>query len=217
MGSHELLSLVRTASRSPLGLVGLIVIAATVLALFLGKRADKSSRTALFAVLLLGMASWAGAIVGVIPSPPAVDGLRMADGSIVITIDRENDHHAGLPAKLFDGSRTNHMIRNPARGGLWSPAGSPPYNISWVVRPLRPGRYELSVRYASEVSRPTEVGLDDQTLFTGLAHATGSALQPKWFAEGTVELHKGANHLWFHGMEPPPNIDALRLTSVAAR
>ena len=217
MGWHELLTLVRTASRSPLGLVGLIVIAATVLALFLGKRADKSSRTALLAVLLLGMASWAGAIVGVIPSPPAFDGVRMKDGSIVITIDRENDHHGGLPGKLFDGSRTNHMIRNPARGGLWSPAGSPPYNLGWVVRPLRPGRYDLRVLYASEVSRPTEIGLDDQPPFTGLAHTTGNALKPQWFAEGTVELHEGANHLWFHAMEPPPNIDALRLTSVVTR
>lgn len=217
MGLHELLTLVRTASKSPLGLVALIVIAATVLALFLGKRADQSSRTALLAVLLLGMASWAGALVRVIPSPPSVDGIRMADGSIVITIDRKNDHHAGLPGLLFDGSRTNHMIRNPARGGLWSPAGSPPYNVGWVVRPLRAGRYELEVRYASEVSRPTEVGLDDQTLFTGLARTTGNALNPQWFAEGTVELHEGANHLWLHAMEPPPNIDALRLTSVATR
>lgn len=129
----------------------------------------------------------------------------------VILIDRTSDYPGGSPGGVFDTNRTNHMIRSPARGYMWIPAGSPPYRVSWFIQPPQAGRYELQVRYAAEKSSPGEVRHDDKTLFLALAKTTGNRLKPAWFTEGTIELHEGANRLGFYSEKPLPNIDAVRL------
>lgn len=167
----------RSALRSPLGLLGLAVVAVSLLS-FLFFRTGSATE----------------------PEPG------------VILIDRTSDYPGGSPGGVFDTNRTNHMIRNPAQGYMWIPAGgAPPYRVGWFVRPPRAGRYELHVRYASDKSRPGEVRHDDKTVFTALAQTTGDRMKPAWFKEGTIELHEGGNRLGFHSEKPLPNIDAVRL------
>lgn len=209
MSAMEILDLLRTASQSALGLLGLLVAGLAILAFF--SRRDER-KTALVA-FLLGAASFSAAAIRALPLD---DGVTQTGGSVVIDIDRTNDYHHGIPGNLFVDAR--HMIRDSGRGGMWSSAGGVhPYYVIWRIQPPHAGRYELRVRYAAEESRPMEVRLDDRTLFTGLARTTRSWLEPEWFLEGTVELHEGANSLSFFSLKRPPNIDAVRLTYKASR
>lgn len=192
--------------------IGLLIIAAALFALLLYDRNDKKQRLAAFAALLLGAALVVAAIPGLLPEASAAAKVSEIDGRTVLTIDRSNDYAGGLPGNLFDAGRTRHMIRNSMRGFMWCPAGgAPPFSIGWAFKPPRAGRYELRVRYASEESRPGEIRLEDQVVFTGLAQTTASRLKPEWFTEGTIELREGFNHLTFYSERPLPNIDSLQL------
>jgi hypothetical protein len=203
MGPSELSDLLRAGSQSWLGSAGLMVLGASALVFLFADRDDKKLRRTVIAVCLGGVASVVAATLDARPLP-------MQTGN-VLTIDQSNDYHWGAPGRLFDSPATTHMIRNRERGNMWANAGSSPYGVGWVVRLPKAGRYELRVRYASKTSRPTEIQLDSKTVFTGLAHTTESSTRPAWFAEGTLELHAGDNHLRFFRADPPPNIDAIQL------
>lgn len=172
-------------------------------------REDRKVRHAILTMLLIGVSSFA--VSKALPRRPMGDGAGPAKGPIVITIDRTNDYAGGLPGGVFDSGRTNHMIRNWMRGGVWSSAGNPPYNIGWSVNTPRGGFYEIRVRYAAQKSRPMEILLNDQKVMTALAHTTPNRFKPEWFREGSVELRAGYNSLCFHTQETPPNIDAVQL------
>jgi hypothetical protein len=207
----------RSAARDFRGLLGLVTIAVVVLALLWVDRKDRNKIVALRVVLIAGLLAVGMALWSVLPISQASASVDREKGWFVIAIDRSNDYPYGVPGGTFDGANTNHMMRLPKAAGMWSVAGNGPYNVGWVVRPPRPGRYALSVKYATEGRYAAEVRLEGQPLFPALAQISGDELKPKWFEEGIVELHAGANHLSFHSDSALPNIDALRLTQIPAR
>jgi hypothetical protein len=176
---------------------------------------NRALRLAVLTALLIGVSSLA--VSKMLPGWRIGGQGRPAQGPAVITIDRTNDYEGGLPGGVFDSGRTNHMIRNSMRGGMWSPASNAPFNVGWSVNAPQSGRYAIRVRYAAVTSRPMEVFLNDQKVMTALARTTPSRLQPEWFREGTVELRAGHNSLCFHSDQPPPNIDAVKLIKLDER
>jgi hypothetical protein len=208
MGPTDLSDLLRAGSQSWLGSASLMLLGASALVFLFADRDDRKLRRAIAAICLAGALSFVAATLDARPLP--------VQSWSVLTIDRSNDYHWGSPGNLFDSDATRHMMRNPAAANMWSNAGSSPYGVGWVVRLPEPGRYELRVRYAATVSRPTEVQLDGATRFIALARTTGSSTKPAWFTEGTIELHAGNNHLRLFRMAPPPNIDAIQLRKLDA-
>ena len=214
MTAPDLVELLRTASRAPLGLIGLITISVAVLARLRTGRREGSQASALWILLALGVAAFGGAVSKAVPRSPVSEGVSVENGKVIIRIDRSTDYSNGLPSGVFDPDRTNHMMRQSAAGWMWTMAGSTFYNVGWVIHPPRAGRYALSVRYAAKESCTAEVRMGEETLFPGLAKTTGDDLKPAWFEEGIVDLKAGDNHLWFHSERGLPNIDALRLTEL---
>ena len=193
-------------------MMGALAVAACALWLRRSSPDDPDGRKGAVAALLLG----AGAMVlGAWRSlpPPPLDA--PSSGPVEITIDRGDDYRGGLPGGVFLQQHTRHMMRNPARGYMWSPNGSTIWEVGWIVRAPRAGRYELWVRYAADSSRPGEIWVNDRMAGVGLARTTAQPVRPEWFREGSVELHVGANQLWFSSPRPLPHIDSLRLVQPA--
>jgi hypothetical protein len=203
MGPTDLL---HAASQSFLGSASLFILGTSALVFLFADREDRKLRRTIVAIFLGGVVSFAAATLDARPLP-----LQTGD---ILTIDQSNDYHWGAPGKLFDSAATSHMMRNLTAANMWTASGSSPYSVGWIVRLPQAGRYELRVRYAAKMSRPTEIQLDDKTLFTGLAHATGSSKEPAWFTEGIIELHAGDNHLGFFRADMPPNIDSIQLRKI---
>ena len=193
--------------------LGSLAVIASILWLRRSSPDDPDGRKGVVVALAIGLAAIGGGAWRSLPEPPPPS--PPAEGPVVITIDRDDDFRNGLAGGVYLAQHTAHMMRNPMRGFLWTPNGSTVWEVGWIVRAPRAGRYELSVRYATDRSKPGEIWVNDRMVATGLAHTTGQPFQPKWFREGTVELREGPNQLWFHSLRPLPNIDSLRLVELA--
>ena len=193
--------------------LGTLAVAASALWLRRSSPDDPDGRKGVAFALVLGLAAIGGGAwrSWPEPSPPAPP----ADGPVVIDIGRDDDYRSGLAGGVYLAQHTQHMMRNPMRGFLWTPNGSTVWEVGWIVRAPRAGRYELFVRYATDRSRPGEIWVNDRMVRSGLARSTARPFEPEWFGEGTVELRQGPNQLWFHSLRPLPNIDSLRLVELA--
>ena len=203
-----------SAADLALVLLGALAALASVLWLRRSSPDDPDGRKAAVVALGLGLAAIGGGAWRALPAPPPPPP-PPPDESVVITIDRDDDYEGGLPGGVYLMQHTQHMMRNPAHGFLWAPNGSTVWEVGWIVRAPRAGRYELWVRYATDVSRPGEIWVNDALVTTGLRRTTPQRLEPEWFREATVQLGAGANQLWFHSLRPLPFIDSIRLVQPA--
>ena len=193
--------------------LGAVAVAASALWLRRSSPDDPDGRKGVAVALALGLAAIGGGAWRSLPEPPPP--APPANGPVVITIDRHDDYPRGMPGGVYLAQHTMHMMRNPARGFLWAPNGSTVWEVGWIVRAPRAGSYQLWVSYATDVSRPGEIWVNDTLVATGLRRTTAEKVRPEWFREGTVELRQGPNQLWFHSLRPLPNIDSLRLVELA--
>ncbi len=202
---------VRAGSRTGFGVMGLGLIAVAALALLLADKEDRRLRLKLLAIGLVGFGVFVGASYAALPPP-----LPTTDAKVIL-IDASKDYVAGrLPGGMYDQASVRHMMRYRVGGSMWAPAGGPPYGVGWRIYVVKAGRYHLDVRYSAETSRPAEIRLDEQTLFTGLGRTTGDRWKPQWVRQGTIELHAGTNRLAFwREQEGLPWIDSVRLTRLA--
>ena len=193
--------------------LGAVAVAASALWLRRSSPDDPDGRKGVAFALALGLAAICGGAWRSLPEPPPPP--PPAHGPVVIDIGRDDDFRGGLAGGVYLAQHTKHMMRNPMRGFLWTPNGSTWWEVGWIVRAPRAGRYELRVRYATDRRRPGEIWVNDRLVRTGLARTTAQRFEPEWFREGTVELLQGPNQLWFHSLGPLPNIDSLRLVELA--
>ena len=193
--------------------LGAVAVAASALWLRRSSADDPDGRKGVAVALVLGLAAIGGGAWRSLPEPPPPGA--PASGPVVIDIGRDDDYRHGLPGGVFLAQHTRHMSRNPMHGFMWSPNGSTVWEVGWIVRAPRAGRYELFVRYATDKRRPGEIWVNDRLVRKGLSRTTAQPLRPEWFREGPVELRQGPNQLWFHSLWPLPSIDSLRLVELA--
>jgi hypothetical protein len=202
-----------SAADLTLMVLGAVAVAASALWLRRSSADDPDGRKGVGVALVLGLAAIGGGAWRSLPEPPPPG--PPASGPVVIDIGRDDDYRHGLPGGVFLAERTRHMSRNPMHGFMWSPNGSTVWEVGWIVRAPRAGRYELFVRYATDKRRPGEIWVNDRLVRKGLSRTTAQPLRPEWFREGPVELREGPNQLWFHSLWPLPSIDSLRLVELA--